>query len=770
MAFSVRNLCSGPLRYMLTLRWCAVVCACMACMCAGAYNEYIFDKVDVGRSIDDRELRSIIQLPDGRMAFVTETAINIYDGAHHVSFPTLGEGRVCDIPGYSGFTHVYVDSDSMLWYKNTGRLSGLDLRREVPLSCGEVAKILDCDSQTDDFFVDSDGGRWVREGCKVTCGAKVIEFGLSDGLLQDIDVDGQNVYLFFSHGNVVAYSPESGERLYESKAYPVSEESLYGNTSLVRRGNDGFYQVRMGARSGLFFFNPNSRGWSKILDTDYSMNTLAVSADGKAFISCHKGLWIINLDTLDKRYVDYVRISGGGALATEISTVFIDADGGIWLGTFNRGILHTHPEKYDYTKIEMPGDVVSDVKCRGGFFENREGDVFLNYGDNVYLLDAKEKTYRKLDSGNIYEHTEYADGNSSFEASDGSEYFMDSDGVSVFRAVKGNVLSRSRWTPVLTGLYIHGEKIEPHADYAGRVVLSGCCSATDRIELDHNQNFVTFEYSLLDYDSMAGRTVNYILEGNDPSPSVVNLEASDRGIVKIHYTNLAPGKYLLRVGADIHDSGICENEASLEVVVRAPWWRTPAAYVIYALATLAIIVAGIWIYTRWTRLRYQRKHREEMLLFRMKGLIEQCERYEAERKEMMKSGISDDECTSANAEDAVDAMSDADKAFLSRAVELVENNLHSSGYSVEQLSRDLCMERTGLYRKLVALLDKSPSLFIRSVRLRRAANLLSENPGISVAEVAELTGFSSSSYLSKCFQEEFGCRPSEYVSSHGKST
>lgn len=56
--------------------------------------------------------------------------------------------------------------------------------------------------------------------------------------------------------------------------------------------------------------------------------------------------------------------------------------------------------------------------------------------------------------------------------------------------------------------------------------------------------------------------------------------------------------------------------------------------------------------------------------------------------------------------------------------------MHVIGYSVEQLSRDLCMERTGLYRKLVNLLDQSPSLFIRNIRLQRAAQLLTETNSV----------------------------------------
>ena len=92
---------------------------------------------------------------------------------------------------------------------------------------------------------------------------------------------------------------------------------------------------------------------------------------------------------------------------------------------------------------------------------------------------------------------------------------------------------------------------------------------------------------------------------------------------------------------------------------------------------------------------------------------------------------------------------------------LVEQHLEDGEYGVEQLARDLCMERTGLYKKLTALTDTTPVAFIRSIRLRRAAALLQEGK-LTVNEIAERTGFSSPSYFTKCFKKEFGVLPSEY--------
>ena len=69
----------------------------------------------------------------------------------------------------------------------------------------------------------------------------------------------------------------------------------------------------------------------------------------------------------------------------------------------------------------------------------------------------------------------------------------------------------------------------------------------------------------------------------------------------------------------------------------------------------------------------------------------------------------------------------------------------------------------------MTMLDQSPSLFIRNIRLQRAAQLITEGK-LSITEIAEHTDFSSSSYLSKCFQEMYGCRPSEYAEKAKKST
>ncbi len=73
---------------------------------------------------------------------------------------------------------------------------------------------------------------------------------------------------------------------------------------------------------------------------------------------------------------------------------------------------------------------------------------------------------------------------------------------------------------------------------------------------------------------------------------------------------------------------------------------------------------------------------------------------------------------------------------------LIEQHLEDGEYGVEQLAQDLCMERTGLYKKLTDLTHTTPMAFIRSIRLHRAAALLQESKQ-SVNEIAFATEIQS---------------------------
>ena len=104
----------------------------------------------------------------------------------------------------------------------------------------------------------------------------------------------------------------------------------------------------------------------------------------------------------------------------------------------------------------------------------------------------------------------------------------------------------------------------------------------------------------------------------------------------------------------------------------------------------------------------------------------------------------------------------ADEEFLKRAVSIIEDHMSDSEFNVEALVKEMYLSRSKLYLKLKALTGQSSSEFIRTIRLKRAIQLL-EKSDYTIKEIMFMTGFNTASYFSKCFKNQFGVVPSEYL-------
>jgi|GEM_PF-468196 len=100
-------------------------------------------------------------------------------------------------------------------------------------------------------------------------------------------------------------------------------------------------------------------------------------------------------------------------------------------------------------------------------------------------------------------------------------------------------------------------------------------------------------------------------------------------------------------------------------------------------------------------------------------------------------------------------------SLLEDVLQSIENNLTDENFSIKTLSRELGVSERQLQRKIKLTTNKSPNNLIRSVRLHKSKELIIQE-SLSVKESAYRCGFSSVSYFSKCFKEEFGQLPSSY--------
>jgi len=120
---------------------------------------------------------------------------------------------------------------------------------------------------------------------------------------------------------------------------------------------------------------------------------------------------------------------------------------------------------------------------------------------------------------------------------------------------------------------------------------------------------------------------------------------------------------------------------------------------------------------------------------------------------------------------AVESIESENEKFLRNALEYIEQNITNHNLSVEELSHQMKLSRVSLYKKLFSLTGQSPVEFIRSIRLKKAVQLM-QSSQMSISQICYQVGFNTPNYFAKSFKEEYNMLPSTYVTliRKGKAT
>jgi signal transduction histidine kinase/DNA-binding response OmpR family regulator/Tfp pilus assembly protein PilF len=141
------------------------------------------------------------------------------------------------------------------------------------------------------------------------------------------------------------------------------------------------------------------------------------------------------------------------------------------------------------------------------------------------------------------------------------------------------------------------------------------------------------------------------------------------------------------------------------------------------------------------------------LKIRVKNLIEQRQRLRDHFAKELDSGMS---------VSTISNLPSMDQRFVEKAIEIVNNNLSNTDFDVKLFAQEMAVSRTQLHRKITAITSKNTSEFIRTIRLNKAAELLKAKTD-NVTQIAYETGFTSLSWFTKSFKEQYGVTPSEYM-------
>jgi ligand-binding sensor domain-containing protein/signal transduction histidine kinase/CheY-like chemotaxis protein len=149
----------------------------------------------------------------------------------------------------------------------------------------------------------------------------------------------------------------------------------------------------------------------------------------------------------------------------------------------------------------------------------------------------------------------------------------------------------------------------------------------------------------------------------------------------------------------------------------------------------------------------------KVLELHVRNLLASREKMRLRYSQQILAGTATD--TPSEASEAVPYMNPIDKEFLDKMESLTDEYMDDPEFGVDMLCKKVAMSRPVLYKKLKAITNLSVNDFVKSLRLKKAAELLAQKR-FTVYEVSYAVGYNDSKYFSREFKKLYGKSPSEY--------
>ena len=337
------------------------------------------------------------------------------------------------------------------------------------------------------------------------------------------------------------------------------------------------------------------------------VSSLCVGRKGQLFVGTTEGVFVLDLATREAGRLQGAR-SGRALFASGVvNQVYEDSRARLWVATM-AGLKVYDPVQDSLYQIPVDADFPRQPVL--GLAEDGQGYLWASVGgrlvciwpeadvetgrlrfdcrtysdrDGLQACDFNQRSLKRLETGEIVAGGLY--------------------GINMVRP--GNIRYNGAMPRVMfTGLQLFNEEVKVGVPVDGRVVLAEALDKSREIVLDYEENVFTVFLATDNYVLPEKTRYYYKLEGFNED------WLSDReNLHRVTYTNLAPGTYRLRVKAANNDGVCSEDEASLKIVIRPPFWLTPWAYLLYAL----LLAGGLWWAYVWVKRRERNKYRMRQL-------------------------------------------------------------------------------------------------------------------------------------------------------------
>lgn len=399
---------------------------------------------------------------------------------------------------------------------------------------------------------------------------------------------------FFKDALDIVSQSSRGVRHYSAESLGLNESSLYAMCE------DSQGRIWLGNGWGVYMAESGSMAFKR-LDTfgyNYIFDLMEDRDHNIWVITMGNGVYRYTPSTGVVKHYMHQENNPKSLSSNSVSSITETSQGELWFATDRGGVCRFNKGDETFTTFSLEQGLPDDTGYK--ILEDKHGQLWFGTNNGLVSLNPETGKCQVFTTshglpGNQFNYK------SALSTHDGIFYFGSTEGLISFDPDQDNL---NQYVPpvYITRLYVNNNEV-----FAGQEgsLLRESLLTTRRITLRHDQSNVAFEFAALSYVMPSANQYAYKMDGVDKDWVYTDDYQS------VSYANLDPGRYVFHVKGSNSDGVWCEQEATIELIVLPPWWKTIWAYLGY----LAMILGLAWGVFNLYKRREQSKSEEAQRLF-----------------------------------------------------------------------------------------------------------------------------------------------------------
>lgn len=420
------------------------------------------------------------------------------------------------------------------------------------------------------------------------------------------DAVAEKLYFALYENGISSYDIRSGkfENLMDKFSGDYSKNVLkiaLWNNQLLYVSVDGVFRLDI----------QNSRVVPLMIGYGYSSFT--ISEDDILYVVGYKD--IVRIDLRGETEMKRLKLRPGKNGSNLPLCISQSPNGNIYVGTMGGGIIECDSALNSCRRYTTKQNGLFDDYCYA-IAVSKSGKLVLLGSKGISFFNIQTKT---TECGIMVKHlpvTSFNDGNGLLVAENGDIFVGSTDGF-LMLTEDAVLKEKNNLSLYYSGLFVNNAYVRP-GDKSG--ILDRVISYTKEISLEHNQNNISLTFASNNFGhKLSTPFYEYKLEGFDDKWITVD----EKG--QLTYTNLNPGRYILRLREKSTHDDMVVQEAKLMIVIHPSFYNTPLAWLIYVLLTITIFYLILLVRRRQIMLKKkleneknERERTEEMDNFKFK--------------------------------------------------------------------------------------------------------------------------------------------------------